>query len=445
MGGLQRVARAAGTWASTHAWWLVAGLGGVVIALGAVALTTSDDMPLGTRVRGEQLSRPGSAGASTSTSSPGSPAAGADPAATTTTAAPGGATTPTARRGGAANRTSPSTNLGPGTPGTGAPSTLPPEIGPALTVTRMLDWVPGAVARQGVQIWAIEPVDTGNVARLDATGVRARGRVLPHVSGLAPVADGAWLLRSQCPTGAAELVHVDGAAAITKTVPIAAPIVCDPIPGRTGLAATPGALWIATADPARPGRGVLLTVSTATGAIVDRVAMAGVPHNVQTDGGSVWVTLSDAPGLARDDLVLRAFDAATRRQTREVVVRAPFGLPVVQGGDIWAGGASGLRRIPQAGGGERLYTTDGTGCGRGTRFGFVPAAATGATVWGTRLDLAGSGPTGPITQSSVCRIDVASGRTVGWTPGALRVIGGDDGGAWLADPGAGGLVRWSYG
>jgi hypothetical protein len=79
------------------------------------------------------------------------------------------------------------------------------------------------------------------------------------------------------------------------------------------------------------------------------------------------------------------------------------------------------------------------------KFGFVAGAVTGRTVWVTRLDVAGTGPTGPVTQASVCRIDIATKQTEGWSPGSLHLVGGDDSGAWLADHALGGLVRWSVG
>jgi hypothetical protein len=311
-----------------------------------------------------------------------------------------------------------------------------------LTVTRLLDWSPGLVVQQGTDVWAVEMLDSGRIARVDATGVRARGRAGPFVSGLAPVADGAWLLRSACPNGIGELVHVDTTAAITAVIALPQRVVCDPSPGRSALAVTPGAVWIATVDPARAGRGILLDVDPATGAVVDRITFAGVPHDVQIDGAAVWVTLSDVPSVSSNDLLVQSFDPVTRQVVRRVVVAAPFGLPIMRNGSIWTGGASGLRRIPQAGGAEQVYATDGPGCGTGTRFGFVAGAVTATTVWGTRLDLAANGPTGPVTQASVCRIDIASGRTIGWSPGSLRVAGGDDAGAWLADQAFGGLLRW---
>jgi hypothetical protein len=310
-------------------------------------------------------------------------------------------------------------------------------------VTRLLDWSPGFVAQQGTDVWALEMLDSGRIARVDATGVRARGRAGPFLSGLAPVADGAWLLRSSCPSGTGELMHVDTAAAITVITALPQRVVCDPSPGRSALAATPGALWVATADPARPGRGILLDVDPRTGAVVDRFTFDGVPHDVQTDGAAVWVTLSDVPNVSSNDLVVQSFDPGTRQAVGRVVVTSPFGLPILRNGSIWTGGASGLRRIPQAGGAEQVYATDGPGCGTGARFGFVAGAVTATTVWGTRLDVAGNGPTGPVTQASVCRIDITSGRTTGWSPGSLRVVGGDDTGAWLADQALGGLLRWS--
>jgi hypothetical protein len=310
-------------------------------------------------------------------------------------------------------------------------------------VTRLLDWSPGFVAQQGTDVWAVEMLDSGRIARVDATGVRARGRAGPFLSGLAPVADGAWLLRSSCPSGTGELMHVDTAAAITVITALPQRVVCDPSPGRSALAATPGALWVATADPARPGRGIVLDVDPGTGAVVDRFTFDGVPHDVQTDGAAVWVTLSDVPNVSSNDLVVQSFDPGTRQAVGRVVVASPFGLPILRNGSIWTGGASGLRRIPQAGGAEQVYATDGPGCGTGARFGFVAGAVTATTVWGTRLDVAGNGPTGPVTQASVCRIDITSGRTTGWSPGSLRVVGGDDTGAWLADQALGGLLRWS--
>jgi hypothetical protein len=323
--------------------------------------------------------------------------------------------------------------------------TLPPELAPALTATRLLDWSPGLVAQQGADVWAVETLDSGRVARLDPNATRARGRVGSFVSGLAPAGSGAWALRSSCPSGTAQLVHVDTAATMTAIVALPQVVVCDPGPGRSSLAASPGALWIATSDPARAAHGILLDVDPATGAVVDRVTFAGVPHDVQSDGASVWVTVSDAPSLSPDDLVVQAFDASSRRAGRAVVITSPFGFPIVHDGSIWVGGASGLRRIPQNGGAEQVYPADGPGCGGGPKFGFVAGAVTARTVWGTRLDVTGSGPTGPVTHASVCRVDIATSHTEGWSPGSLHLVGGDDSGAWLADHALGGLVRWSIG
>lgn len=307
----------------------------------------------------------------------------------------------------------------------------------------MLDWSPGVVAQHGTDVWAADTLDSGRVARLDTGGTRAQGRVKAFVSGLAPVAGGAWVLRSNCPSSAAELVHVDMSATTTATLTVPQTIVCDVSPGRSALAATSGALWVTTADPARGGRGLLLDVDPASGAVVDRVALAGVPHDVQTDGTAVWVTMSGASGMSRVDLLMQAFDPATRRPTLQVVVPSPFGYPIVRDGSVWAGGSTGLRRISADGGAEQLFSTDGPGCGSGQRFGFVPGAVTATTVWGTRLDLGGNGPTGPVTQATMCRIDIASARTLGWSPGAFAVAGGDDGGVWLVDQAGAGLVRWS--
>jgi hypothetical protein len=292
-------------------------------------------------------------------------------------------------------------------------------------------------------VWAVDTLDSGRLARLDSGGARAQGGVRPFVSGLVPVAGGAWVLRSSCPTGAAELLHVGATAAPVATHALTQTVVCDVGPDRSALAATPGALWVATADPARPGNGILLDVDPTTGAVVDRVTFAGTPHSVQADGAAVWVTLSDEPSVAANDLLLEAFDPATRRQIRRVVAGSPLGLPIVRGGNIWVGGTSGLRRIPQGGGAEQAYATDGPGCGSGARSGFVAGAVAATTVWGTRLDVAGNGPTGPVTQASVCRVDIASGRTAGWSPGALALVGGDDTGAWLVDQALGGLIRWA--
>jgi hypothetical protein len=439
---------AIGAWLRGHARWLALGL-----ALGAavaVALATRDGSRPGPVVRGEHLARPDTTSPSTS-----SPAAATTTSTAASPATTSGATVPAAatpRRGAAPARavgsatttssttTSSTTTTTSTTVGTPAP---PPELAPPLSALRVLDWSPGFVAEQGATVWAVDTLDSGRLARLDTGGARAQGGVRPFVSGLVPVAGGAWVLRSSCPTGAAELLHVDATAAPVATHALTQTVVCDVGPDRSALAATPGALWIATADPARPGNGILLDVDPTTGAVVDRVTFAGTPHSVRADGAAVWVTLSDEPSVAANDLLLEAFDPATRRQIRRVVAGSPLGLPIVRRGNIWVGGTSGLRRIPQGGGAEQAYATDGPGCGSGARFGFVAGGVTATTVWGTRLDVAGNGPTGPITQASVCRVDIASGRTAGWSPGALAVVGGDDTGAWLVDQALGGLVRWT--
>src|SRR5207302_2909227 len=143
--------------ASEHAWWLVGALGALVVALAATALTSGDGMPQGTRVRGEQLSRPGFTGGSPTTSTPATRANG--PGATATTApkpSTGPTTTTTPRRPATPGRV-PATRPvvgGPSLPTT-PPTTAPPEIGSALTVTRLLDCSPGFVARQGGAIWSV--------------------------------------------------------------------------------------------------------------------------------------------------------------------------------------------------------------------------------------------------------------------------------------------------
>lgn len=429
--------------------WLAIGTAAVVATAVVGALATRGSSPGTTRVRGEQLSRPGtgstppssSALPTTTTTSQSTP--GTSTGAPTTTSAPPGAsgTTPRSTPLTGKPTTAPTT----GKPAPTTPSTAPAQLGPALTITRVLTWSPGVVAQRGTDVWAADTLDSGRLARVDTTGARAQGRVQAFVSGLAPVAGGAWVLRSRCPSSSAELVHVDMSATPTSTLPLPQTIVCDVSPGRSALAATPGALWVATADPAHSGRGLLLDVDPVSGAVVDRVALAGVPHDVQTDGATVWVTVSGAPGMSRVDLAMQAFDSATRQPAQQVVVPSPFGYPIVRDGDVWAGGSSGLRRLSVDGGAEQLFSTDGPGCGSGQRFGFVAGAVTATTVWGTRLDLAGNGPTGPVTQATMCRIDIATSQTTGWSPGAFAVAGGDDNGVWLVDQARGGLVRWSLG
>ncbi len=435
------------TWARGNALWLTVAVVAVAVTLAGVLVSQSDG-PGAPKVKGQQLTRPDAARSPT-TASTSAPATTSTTASATTTSTATG-TTPGAgsvRPGGTTGGPAAAPGSGAangGTPGTTAPS-IPPEIAPALTATRVLDWSPSLLGSQGADVWAVDSLESGRVARVDAGAARAVGQAQPYVSGLAPVADGAWVVRSACPSGAAQLVHVDRAAHATAVLSVAQPIVCDLGPGRNGLAATPGALWVVTKDPARAGFGLLLDIDPASGAVVDRVAFDGVPHDVQTDGGAVWVTLSGVPSVSADDLVLAAMDPSTRRELGRAVVRAPFGFPIVHSGNIWAGGANGLRSIPRTGGAERVYLPVGAGCGGGQLFGFVPGAVTSNTIWGTRLDLAGTVPTGPVTHQSVCRIDVASGKTTGWSPGALQVVGGDDGGAWLTDPALGGLVRWTVG
>ncbi|MBV8949878.1 MAG: hypothetical protein JOZ99_03310 [Actinobacteria bacterium] len=425
-------------WARANAVWLIAGAVALVAVLTGFALSSGGG-PAAPRVKGQQLTRPDAGG--TTTTSP----AGATTTSSSTAAAASSTSTPVA--GGTVNgsRSTSTTAKGStrnGAPGTAAPAAVPPELGPALTATRVLSWSPGIVGQAGGDVWAVDTLDSGRVARVDANHALAAGQVQPFVSGLAPVADGAWVLRSTCPTGRTQLVHLDRAANDVATLDIAQPVVCDLGPGRTALAATSGALWIATKDPARSGFGLLVDVDPATGAVVDRLSFAGAPHDVQADGSAVWITLSDVPSVSSDDLVLAAVDPSTRRETTRTIVHAPFGFPIVRGGDIWAGGANGLRRIPP-GGAEQVYAVGGNGCGGGQLFGFVPGAVTANTVWGTRLDLVAGGPTGPVTHQSVCRIDLPGGTTTGWSPGALQIVGGDDAGAWLADPVLGGLVRWT--
>src|SRR5437588_12439106 len=103
MGGQRRHAYAAAVeWASEHAWWLVGALGALVVALAATALTSGDGMPQGTRVRGEQLSRPGSTGGPPTTSTPATRTT--RPGATVTTAPPLTGRTTTPRRPGTPGR-----------------------------------------------------------------------------------------------------------------------------------------------------------------------------------------------------------------------------------------------------------------------------------------------------------------------------------------------------
>jgi hypothetical protein len=290
-------------------------------------------------------------------------------------------------------------------------------------------------------VWAADTREPGRIAHVSGTGtVLATTAVTRYVSGLAASGDGAWILRSACPNGAATLVHVrtDGTADTTFTLTDA--IACDLDVGRSSLALAGNTLWIASPDPAQAGHGVALAVDPATGHVVTRVALTGLPQDVQVERGRAWVTLVAVPGTAPDGAVVQALDGSGAR----VVVDHVLGFPLVRDDGVWAGGATGVRQFALTGALARTLPVDGAGCGRGALFGFVPSAVTPATIWGTRLDVGPSGPGGGATTlPSVCRITRATSTVTGWNPGTLQLLAGDDTGAWLVDTGFGGLVRWT--
>jgi hypothetical protein len=424
----------------------------VVAALLGTAFAISRDHSGRTRVEGEQLARPG---ASTSTEVPDATTSSSSTVlpGTLPDTGPGGAGAGTAGSGGSGRHGSgpASGGNGPasagGTAGTGGGATAGGGTGvvPPVVAVHALDWSPGYVADDGATAWAVDLLESGRVAHLDGAGhVIGAGHVMPYVSGLVPVGDGAWVLRSACPSGTPELVHLDGAARASSPLAVPVPITCDVSPSRSGLAAGGGRLWIAAGDPSRGDGGRLLAVDPSSGAVVANVELAGIPENVQTDGDVVWVTLAGAPSVASGDLVVGGFDVHSAHQVRRVVVHQPFGVPMVRAGAVWFGDASGARRVPASGGAGQTYAVEGPGCAGGTLFGFVPAAVGGTTVWGTRLQLQhAGGSVGDVTVASVCRLDLRSGTAVGWDAGAFTVIAGDGSGAWLVDQTGAGLVRWT--
>jgi hypothetical protein len=412
----------------------------VVAALLATAFAISRDETPKTQVKGEELTRPGA-----SSSVPG------ETTSTTTTTAPPTTVTSATGGGGAATTgphrgaTTAGAAVGPGSPG--SPGSPGVGVVPPVTAVHSLDWSPGFVTDDGTTTWAVDLLESGRVARLDATGrVLASGHVAPYVSGLAAAGDGAWVLRSACPSGGPELVHLDAEARASTPLPVAVPLACDVSPGRSDLAAGGGRLWIAAGDPARPGGGRLLGIEPGSGTIVADVELAGVPQHVQTDGDVVWVTLAGAPSVASGDLVVGGFDVRSAHQVGRVVVHRPLGLPMVRAGAVWFGDATGARRVPSSGGAGQTFPVEGPGCGGGTLFGFVPAAVGATTVWGTRLELHhGAGPGGDVTSATVCRLDLRTGTALGWDAGAFTVTAGDASGAWLVDQTGAGLVRWTIG
>lgn len=310
---------------------------------------------------------------------------------------------------------------------------------PPVSVTRALPWSPGILAGAG-NVWAADTREPGRIARVSPTGsVLASNSVNRYVSGLVASGDGAWILRSPCPNGAATLVHVGANAAIDTTFTLTDAIACDLDVGRSSLALAGGTLWIASPDPGQAGHGVALAVDPSTGHVTTRVALTGLPQDVQVEHGRAWVTLVAVPGTGQDDAVVQALDGSGAR----VVVAHVLGFPLVRNDGVWAGGATGVRQFTLTGALSRVVPVDGSGCGRGALFGFVPSAVTPATIWGTRLDVGPSGPGGATTLPSVCRITRATGAVTGWDPGTLQLLAGDDAGAWLVDTGLGGLVRWT--
>lgn len=419
------------------------------------AFAISRDHGRRTRVEGEQLARPG---ASTSTEA-------TDATTSSSTTALAGTLPETGPSGGGTGTTGPGgsgrrgTGSSPGANGTGGAGGTAGDNGggasagggtavvPPVVAVHALDWSPGYVTDDGTTTWAVDLLESGRVARLDGAGhVVGAGHVMPYVSGLAPVGGGAWVLRSACPSGTPELVHLDGAARASTPLAVPVPITCDVSPSRSGLAAGGGRLWIAAGDPARGDGGRLLAVDPSSGAVVANVELAGIPESVQTDGDVVWVALAGAPSVAPGDVVVGGFDIRSAHQVARVVVHQPFGVPMVRAGAVWFGDASGARRVPSSGGAGQTYAVEGPGCAGGTLFGFVPAAVGGTTVWGTRLELEHEGgPVGDVAVASVCRLDLRSGTAVGWDAGAFTVIAGDASGAWLVDQTGAGLVRWTIG
>ncbi len=411
-----------------------------VLAGFAIALAVGNSSPdSSTRVKGERVTKPpASDGGARSTPST---TRGASSATTTTSPVVASTTTSTtatsAPRSNATGRTSTTTTTPPTTTSPAGPPAT--ELVPPVSATRALPWSPGILAGTG-NVWVADVREPGRLARVDANGVvLTTGAVARYVSGLAATSDGAWVLRSSCPSGPATLVHVgaSGTADTTFTLPDA--IACDLDVGRSSLALAGNTLWIASPDPTQPGRGFAAAVDPSTGQVVTRVALAGVPQDVQAQGGRAWVTLVGVPGTGSQDAVVQAVDGSGAR----VVITYAFGFPLVRDDGVWSGGATGLRQYALTGALARTLPVDGAGCGRGALFGFVPSAVTPSTIWGTRLDVGPSGPGGATTLPSVCRIARSTGAVTGWDPGTLQLLAGDDAGAWLVDTGLGGFVRWT--
>jgi YVTN family beta-propeller protein len=192
-----------------------------------------------------------------------------------------------------------------------------------------------------------------------------------------------------------------------------------------GLAATGGAVWVATARPTSPSKsqGIVLRVSPSTHRVVAVVRTGTWPTALAADAHGIWA-VNAAPFFKRGTLV--HIDAATNRTVGAPIALGPAPSGVAVGaGSVWEADAieGTVRRIDAAS--RRTLAT--------IRVGSEPYGLTfaGGSLWVTNSD-----------GSTVTRIDASTNKVatirVGRNPYG---IGADSRSLWVANLGSGTVSR----
>ncbi|HMN99903.1 MAG TPA: hypothetical protein PKD59_10860 [Miltoncostaeaceae bacterium] len=273
----------------------------------------------------------------------------------------------------------------------------------------------GVAVAEGVT-WVAVPEDD-RVRTFDAVTLVPGANLEARGGAVAAAAGGAWVVDEV--GGTLTRLRADGGAATT-----------DLGGSPQGVAVGAGGVWVADYEGGLAGRGTLVRVDPATGAVLGRTAVGPGAERVAVGAGAVWVTNSFDGSVSRVD------PGSGRVTARIPVVRGVPSGPQDGLGDV-AVGAGGVWVVSWPGDDRGILARIDPATNRVTARIAVGTGPNRVTVAGGRVWVANPG------DDTVTAIDPATHRVVATyrTGGGPSAITAGAGAVWVLNAGEGTLAR----